>query len=1405
MKSCRSLLCLLFLASLLTSLLTSGALGANPFLHQLFTSNMVLQRDALDPIWGWTTAGNTVTVTVKDQNNVTVQTQTATADSNGRWQTTIGPFSAEPGHPAYSITVASGQSTTTLTGVLFGDVYLCSGQSNMEYTINNMGGGVPVYNAAAEVLDSANYPMIRHFKVANTQVRTPQETLSSSPSWMVSGTSTTGNFSATAYFMAREIYKQQGVPVGIILSAIAGTRIKLWLPPDFTSTFPDYAQELFDRSATDNGISGAYNGMIAPIAPFKFRAVTWYQGEFNSGEPEQYSRLLPELMNRWRSLFGQSDLPFLVVQLINTTSYSGLREAQMNTVKNDPNSRLVVTMEIGEQTLHPLNKQDVGLRAAWAAADLVYGQNVVSQGPIFDYAQVSGNTIRCYFTNAQGGLMVGLKTIQKTGPQTPVQELVSGTLTGFKIAGSNKTYYNANATIDHATNTVVVSSTSVPNPLYVRYAWDNPVGANLFNRVKDPNGNVVDGISASSFRNDPICVLTVNGGLTTGTYALGSTVSITGSAASQTFQHWSGDTDILSGTTSPTVSATISRTYSTVLANYTITGTVPNFTATGTTDATLTWGAMNYAHYTIERATSIGGPYQTLVSNLSGTTSYTDGSAVSGLTYYYRITAVGPNGVEGPVSSPVAVTVSGPPMNPTASTLTWDPLQTGTSSNGNGTWDNATTNFAVSGSNVVFTPSPASTVNVSAFSVGDTDITVAGSSGLRPGLGISLSQFPAGTTISSMFGNTLTMSAAATSALSTTTAATFSPIHSVVFGATSGSAGTITLTGTQSATAMTINASGTGNYTFNAGMIRLGANNGASGKLTVKSGATINSTLSLKALSFDVSGQTLTLGGGGTLATITGSNTTVAKASTLSLTSGTFAGNNMGISIGDAVAGTGGVVIGSGVSFPPGGSTGIGYGANGLITVNGGYFANASTGISVGRSGGSGRLILNSGTVATTPVLIIANGNSLGILDVNGGLLSSSGTHLVVNSAATTGTATLNVNAGTVDAKGIVFGSGSAAYTTGVAKLDVRGGTLYLGSAGMSLGGSGGGLTPSIVLSGGTIGATASWSTSLGLALSSTYGNIHFQSANSSGLPFDITLAGVLSGNGGLTKSGAGDLVLSNENRFSGNTTIIAGNLVLAHSGALLNSPVVEVRSGGSLDVTTISSPWEVAAGKTLMGGGLIKGSLNVSGVISPGNNTGTMTVTGSVTLGGTLQVNASGPSAGKLAAQGSLNLSGAALNVTLTGSFAGPYVIAESTGGSLVGTFASVPEGYSVTYTPTQAILHTLDSWLNSYGIPSGDSGADSDGDGVSNPLEYLAGTNPVDPTSFHAVRSLEKNGAGYVISFPSVYGKLYKVEKTDSLGASASWSLLEDNIPGTGSVTSATDSEAGLQTARFYRVIVK
>ncbi|MEI8037631.1 MAG: sialate O-acetylesterase [Verrucomicrobiota bacterium] len=1806
---------LIQLACILTLCGPAARAATNPFVHPLLTSHMVLQRDAADPLWGWTTAGNTVTVTVRDETSATAQNKTAVADANGRWQVAVGPFGLVANNAAYSVTIAAtGQTTATLTDILIGDVFLCSGQSNMAHTVSEYAGMESQPGLFdADIAASANNN-IRHFSVSGTSSYTPLLTPGGGP-WNVAGTTTTGAFSATGYFMARELFRMQGVPIGIINASVGGTPVSRWVDSAFAAGFADYTQAIFDQTSASGAVSSLFNGMIAPLAPLRIRAAAWYQGESDAATPDQYARALPAMMSAYRSNFAQPNLPFLIIQLPNyqtratlpaeTGSWAELREAQLNTVVNDPNSRVVTTIDIGDAiNLHPTDKPDVGLRAAWAAADLVYGQSGVSQGPIFTGASVSGSTMRCSFSNVGAGLMVGSKpmgtlttgiTLYPT-PLSPVQQVTGGTLTGFAICGSNKVYYAAGAVIDAATNTVVVASASVPSPVAVRYGWANNPACNLYNQITDTGGTVVDGLPASPFRSDPVSKLNVNAGSGTGFFALGAPQPVAANTLTgQTFDHWSGDTSCLSATTSTPVTGTLAQAYQAVLANYRVTGSPAALSGTPQNrQVKLAWTAISGLHYNLKRAATSGGPYTTVAANLTGVATYVDTAVASGSTYYYVVSAIGLMG-EGPDSAQIntgpllsiqvttgnaqvalswpayvgtalsynvkrattsggpyatiasgssalnytdrsvtsgvtyyylitaataggeagswvessavatflppplsdqdvgvvntaggafaaaagaytvvgsgtliagtldsynfayttltgngtitarvasqgatgtlpragvmmraslspdavnlfeyatptqygwqarqstgAVTAGGPatgtdkwvrivrlgnvfsgyrsadgvtwtqvgnsqnltlpdpiyvgfavcsgdntvthtatfdnvtapwtlqvpavpanltatlagaqatlnwtaaagalsynikrattsggpyttvagslaalsyvctdltvdtnyyyvvsandgvgeggnsaetlvriatvptppaaptglsavagtsqvtlswntsatatgynlkraaliggpyatlatnlavmsyldsavtsgltyyyvvsavssagegadsaplfagplpwpPTNPQAATLTWDPGHAATSSDGSGTWDNTTGNFASGGNNLAYTPSPAATTNVSPFAVGATTITVASASGLVTGLGNSLAQFPAGTTLTNISGTTVTLSAAAITALASATATTFTPIHNVIFGAASGAAGTVTVSGTQSANALTLNPAASGAYTFTGGTIRLGANNGATGLLTVNADATINSALNFKNATTDVialAGKSLSLGGGGAVLqslTGTGSGTTListAAASSVTLTAGTFTtlGAGPSMNIGNALAATGGLVIGGSATLTGTASFQMGNSGEGIVTLNPGGTLNASSGyVIVGRgSAHNGKLVMAGGTLnaSTEPILInFTQTGGSGVVAMTSGTLTT--TELSFCSGSSGGSGTVNLSGGVLTATLINFGKdpGFAAATGGSAALNLTGGSLYVGSGGMVNNGT----APFACvtsLSGGIVGAAASWASSLNLTLGTTNGNITFQAANAAAAPLNIALSGVLSGTGGLTKTGAGALTLSGVNTYSGATTVSAGTLAVTGGGSIASSPVITVQSGASLDVSAMSPGFNVPAGKTLAGTGAVVGPLTVAGTIAPGTGAATLT-TGAATLTGTLAVKINGASNDKWVSTGALNLSGANLTVSLlAGGFTqASYVVAQ--GASLTGTFASVPAGYQVSYSASQATLSAAGyaTWAAAHGIDGQPAGGDFDHDGLTNLAEYALGLDP-------------------------------------------------------------------------------
>ncbi|MEO8616473.1 MAG: sialate O-acetylesterase [Luteolibacter sp.] len=706
-------------------LLLQGIAGAQttlPFVHPLFTSHMVIQRDAADPVWGWASPAATVTVLVKDQNSAALQTKTTTAGSDGRWQVSVGPFGLVTGNAAYSMMISSsGMTTTTLTDVLIGDVWLCTGQSNMEYNLGGSSSGTAMANRTNEIADAqANYPKIRHFKATRgTVAAVPQDIFIggvTSGGWTTTADAT--NFSAIGYFMARDIYNKMQIPIGILNITWGGTDIIPWIPGETLRTIADYTvavDGMPGNAAPGSGTATAiYNSMLAPAISFQIKGAIWYQGESSTGYGQmKYQRVLDSLRTGLRQKFGQPNLPFLAVQLAtngaaatvpveapNGANYAEIRQAQLGSVLADAsNSRLVVTIDCGFVSnsttygadIHPINKQDPGKRAGQAALELVYGQTTQYLAPIFNHATVEGATMRCHFDHADNGLMVGLKpqSSYQTAPPPPVTEVLGGTLTGFAIAGANKVYYAATATIDTGTspNTVIVSSPSVPTPLYVRYGWvTNPWNTtvpsasgsfgtplcNLYGKITNSGGSVIDGTAASPFRSggDALAQLSVNNGSGSGAaYTPGQTVSVVASGApiGTVFSSWTGDTDLLVNPNATTTTATLSRSFVSIRANYSITAAPAALSALAENQKlTLTWNASNQAvRYNIKRSANSGGPYTVIGTAYS--TSCVDSGLINNAHYYYVVSAV--NSVsEGPNTAQLTAT----PV-PTVSTLVAKP------------------------------------------------------------------------------------------------------------------------------------------------------------------------------------------------------------------------------------------------------------------------------------------------------------------------------------------------------------------------------------------------------------------------------------------------------------------------------------------------------------------------------------------------------------------------------------------------------------------------------------------------------------------------------------------------------------------------------------------------------------
>ena len=492
---------------------------ANVKLPAVFSEHMVLQADVPVPVWGWAEAGEEVTVAIAGQ------TKTVTAGKDGKWMVKLDALKA--GAPT-TLTV-KGKNTITIADVLVGDVWLCSGQSNMAM---NVGGAKDFEKEKA----AANFPNIRAFQEASGTALAPRDECAGG--WTVCSSNTVGGFSATAYFFGRELHQKTGVAIGLINSSVGGTPIEAWtsLPAQQAKTElkpllerwekqqadwnPEKAQAEYetqlaawkeaDAQAKTNTQTKAdgkpaprqpakpieprlrsnypaslFNGKIAPLIPYALRGGIWYQGESNAGNGALYGLQLATMIQDWRTRWG-NEFPFAWVQL---PEYSKLqrvpgeesgwplvREGMLQTLKL-PHTGMAITLGTGEaDNIHPKNKQEVGRRlAVWALAT-VYGQkDVASSGPLPAGHKINGSEVVLSFTHTDGGLVAK-----------------GGELKGFAICGVGHKWVWANAKI--VGDTVIVSHPDVPAPVAVRYAWaSNPVDWNLYNGA---------GLPASPFQTD---------------------------------------------------------------------------------------------------------------------------------------------------------------------------------------------------------------------------------------------------------------------------------------------------------------------------------------------------------------------------------------------------------------------------------------------------------------------------------------------------------------------------------------------------------------------------------------------------------------------------------------------------------------------------------------------------------------------------------------------------------------------------------------------------------------------------------------------------------------------------------------------------------------------------------------
>jgi sialate O-acetylesterase len=461
---------LLLLSICLTMIATTA--WADVRLPQVIGSQMVLQRDMAVPIWGWAEPDEKVTVTLGD---CTVE---ATACDKGKWAVKLAAMKAGGPH---SITIA-GKNTITLEDILVGEVWVCSGQSNMQWSVK-------ASNNAEEEIAAANYPQMRLFTVARKVADTPLDDCQGS--WAACTPETIPAFTAVGYFFGRALHKEVGVPIGLINSSWGGTIAEAWTSHEGLMGEDDF-EPILDRAATfnpknPNQACNLYNGMLKPLMPFGIRGAIWYQGESNCSRAKQYRKLFPAMISDWRKNWGQGDFPFYFVQLApyrygkaDPACCAELWEAQLATLSL-PNTGMAVTTDIANiKNIHPKNKQDVGVRLALWALAKVHGEKLVYSGPLYKSMRVDDHMVCIEFDHTGDGL------VARDGP-----------LTHFTIAGADKKFVAATATIKG--NRIIVSSDQVTKPVAVRFAWRDDAEPNLFNSR---------GLPASPFRADDFEMVT---------------------------------------------------------------------------------------------------------------------------------------------------------------------------------------------------------------------------------------------------------------------------------------------------------------------------------------------------------------------------------------------------------------------------------------------------------------------------------------------------------------------------------------------------------------------------------------------------------------------------------------------------------------------------------------------------------------------------------------------------------------------------------------------------------------------------------------------------------------------------------------------------------------------------------
>jgi sialate O-acetylesterase len=449
-------------------LLTSFCLKAQLRLPVVFDDHMVIQQKATVPIWGWAHPSQNITIKVS-WDTTTIKTK---SDNGTFWKATLSTPAAGGPH---TITIQAGEDIVKVEDVLTGEIWLCSGQSNMEWSMQDSEDG-------RMMIDKVNDPNIRLLHIPKSSASTLQ--VRGEGEWKACNKETIGSFSAVAYFFGKKINENLNVPIGLINASWGGSPAEVWIPNEVVeadNVLRAAAGKLNNEQPWSPVMPGVvFNSMLNPIIPFRIAGALWYQGEANTSSPSTYKMVMEKLIMQWRKEF-QHDIPFYYVQIAPYSGYgdnSGtlIREQQVKMLEI-PKTGMVVISDVVDDVkdIHPKYKKPVGERlAAVALADTYRKEGISYQSPLFKSMKVEKNKVRISFDHATNGLLAK-----------------EGELTEFLVAGEDQKFYPAKARIDKST--VIVSAKEVKKPVAVRFGWSNGSIPNLFSK---------EGLPVPSFRTD---------------------------------------------------------------------------------------------------------------------------------------------------------------------------------------------------------------------------------------------------------------------------------------------------------------------------------------------------------------------------------------------------------------------------------------------------------------------------------------------------------------------------------------------------------------------------------------------------------------------------------------------------------------------------------------------------------------------------------------------------------------------------------------------------------------------------------------------------------------------------------------------------------------------------------------